>query len=281
MQELDDYIDRMENLPPSPRILPPLLQLLNQPDVDSGRVVSLITLDASLTVAVLKLCNNAALGSSVKIDDLGHAVTRLGFQQVYQLVAAICGGRTITPQQPGYGLDPGELWRHSVVAAVAAQAIARDTDVNESTAFTAGLLHDIGKIVLSQALEGRYAAVLEEVEAKHRSLLEAEKTLLGVQHAEVGARLLSRWDFPPNLVAAVCYHLDPAAAAPYERLAACVYLGNVVSNFMGHGYGHYAFAMRGQGEALKILGLDAEALPRYMIRTQERYAEVEALTRLK
>ncbi|HTH48879.1 MAG TPA: HDOD domain-containing protein, partial [Candidatus Limnocylindria bacterium] len=210
-----------------------------------------------------------------------QAITRLGFQQIFQLVAAICGGRTITPKQPGYGLDTGELWRHSVVAAVAAQVIAHDTDVNETAAFTAGLLHDIGKIVLSQALEGRYAAVLEEVETHHRSLSDAEKHLLGVQHAEVGARLLERWEFPPNLVASVCFHLDPAAAAPHERIAACVYLGNVISNFMGHGYGHYAFAVRGQADSLKILGLDANALPYYMIRTQERYAEIEALTRMK
>jgi putative nucleotidyltransferase with HDIG domain len=281
MQELDDYIDRMENLPPSPRILPPLLQLLNQPDVDSSRVVSLITLDASLTVAVLKLCNGTAMGTAVKIDDLGHAVTRLGFQQVYQLVAAICGRRTISPQQPGYGLDEGELWRHSVVAAVAAQIIARDVDVSESTAFTAGLLHDIGKIVLSQALVGRYAAVLEEVEHQHQSMMDAEKHLLGVQHAEVGARLLARWEFPPNLVLPVCHHHDPAAAAPYARIAACVYLGNLISDFMGHGYGHYAFAVRGRADAMGILNLDASALPHYMIRTQERYAEVEALTRLR
>lgn len=281
MQELDDYINRMEHLPPSPKILPPLLQLLNRPDVDSDRVVKLITLDASLTAAVLKLCNNATGGGALKIDDLSHAITRLGFQQIYQLVAAICGARVLSSSQSGYGLDEGELWRHSVVAAVAAQVIASDVGESDSTAFTAALLHDIGKIILAHAMEGRYGAVIEEVETHRRSMLETEKHLLGVQHAEVGGRLLERWQFPGSLVAPVWHHHHPAAAAPHARVAACVYLGNLISNLMGHGYGHYAFALEGNADALKILGLGADALPRYMIRTQENYAAAEALTRLR
>jgi putative nucleotidyltransferase with HDIG domain len=281
MQELDDYINRMEHLPPSPKILPPLMQLLNQPDVDCTKVVQLIALDASLTAAVLKLCNSATSGSALKIDDLNHAITRLGFQTIYQLVASICGSRVLSSKQAGYGLNEGELWHHSVVAAVAAQVIARNLGENESTVFTTALLHDLGKIVLARALESRYSAVIDEVERNHRSMLDAEKHLLGVQHAEVGGRLLARWQFPESLVAPVWHHHHPAAAGKHERIAACVHLGNLISSLMGHGYGHYAFAVEGQADAFKILNLDRDALPRYMIQTQEAYASVEALVRVR
>jgi putative nucleotidyltransferase with HDIG domain len=147
-----------------------------------------------------------------------EAVNRLGFRQIYTLVAAVSGARALSPSQRGYGINAGELWRHSVTAAVAAQLIARRTADDESTVFTAGLLHDIGKIVLAEALEHIYAKLVEESQTQQAALVETEKRLLGVEHAEIGGRLLSRWKFSENLVSAVWFHHRPAAAAPHQRL---------------------------------------------------------------
>ena len=280
MQELDDYINRVEHLPPAPRILPQLLSLLGKPDIDSSRVVSLITYDPGLTASVLQLCNSAYFGAGAPVSDVQEAVTRLGFRQVCQLVAAISGSRALGRGQKGYDLEAGELWKHSVATAVSAQIIARDRGVDESMTFTAALLHDIGKIILSQALESRYAQVVEEVEEKQQALLETEKRLLGVQHAEVGGRLLARWKFPSSLVAGVWFHHHPTAAAPDEKLAACIYLGNLISYFMGLGYGRHAFALRGRASALEILGLDGDDLPRYMIQTFENFEAIDALIQI-
>jgi putative nucleotidyltransferase with HDIG domain len=277
MQELDDFINRVDHLPPAPRILPQLLVLLGQPDIDSSRVVNLITYDPGLTASVLQLCNSAFFGSASPVFDLQEAVTRLGFRQVCQLVAAISGSRALGAGQKGYGLEAGELWKHSVATAVAARLVARDRGVDDSLAFTAALLHDIGKIILAQALEDRYAQVIEEVEEKQQALLEAEKRLLGVQHAEIGGRLLARWKFPSSLVAGVWFHHHPTAAAPHQKLASCVYLGNLIAFFLGWGYGRHAFALRGRASALEILGLDGDALPRFMIQTFENYSAIEAL----
>ena len=277
MQELDDYIKKVKNLPPAPRILPELLQLLRQDDVDSSKVVNLIAFDPSLTASVLQLCNSAFFSSGAPVANLPEAVSRLGFQQVYQLVAAITGARALSPPQKGYGIDQGELWKHSVTAAVAAQLIAKKLGDDESAVFTAALLHDVGKIILADALEHIYTKLIEETEREQQSLLETEKKLLGVQHAEIGGRLLSRWKFPPNLVAAVWFHHHPKAAEPHQRLAAYVYLGNMIAHFMGHTYGRGAFALRGRTEALEILGLDADVLPHYMIETFDQLKTVEAL----
>lgn len=277
MEELDQYIQRVTHLPPAPRVLPQLLMMLSQPNIDSSRVVSLITYDPGLTASVLQVCNSAYFASAVQITDIEEAVNRLGFQQVYLLVAAISGGRALAPGQKGYGMDEGELWKHSVTTAVACQLIARDHDLDQNLAFTAGLLHDIGKIILADALKHIYTKLVQEVEQNQQSMLETEKKLLGVQHAEVGGRLLHKWKFPPSLVSAVWFHHHPKAAEQHQKLAATVYLGNLVAYFIGNGFGHQAFALRGRAEALDILGLRGDDLPRIMISTYEHFDAVQAL----
>lgn len=277
MQELDDYINRVKHLPPAPIVLPKLLPLLSDMDTDSSRIVELITYDPSLTASVLQLCNSAFFASATPATDIKEAVSRLGFNQVYKVVAAVSGSKALSPAQKGYGFGAGELWKHSVASAVAAQIIAEDLDDDANTVFTAALLHDVGKAVLAEALESVYVKLVQETESSQHSLLETEKKLLGVQHAEIGGRLLTNWKFPASLVAGVWHHHQPDAAAEHQRLAAFVYLGNMVAHFMGFSYGHQAFAFRGRIEALGILNLSPEKIPQFMLETFERMEEIQAL----
>jgi putative nucleotidyltransferase with HDIG domain len=280
MQELDSYIDRVSHLPPAPKILPQLLALLNRYDIEASQVVDLMMYDPALTAAALQLCNSAYFAGT-PASDLTEAVARLGFDRIYRLVAAVSGSQLLSPAQKGYGIDEGELWQHSVTSAVAAQLIADRKGEDRSLVFTCALLHDIGKVILARALEKVYGKIVEDVEKNQQALIEAEKKLLGVQHAEVGARLLARWKFPANIVSAVCYHHDPAAAGEHQRLAAYVYLGNLVAYFVGHGFGHQAFAMRSRAEALDMLGLKADDLAEIMIETFESFEEVNSLLSAK
>src|SRR4030095_4369881 len=174
------------------------------------------------------------------------------------MVAAVTSGPALKPAQAGYGIEDGELWKHSVTAPVAAPLIAKDQDEDESIVFTGGLLHDIGKIILSRRMEGKYAKLIVETENNGCSLLEAEKKLLGVHHAEIGGRLLARWNFPENLVTAVWFHHEPAAATAHNRLAAYLYVANMVAYSLGHGYGHQAFALRDDAACLELLNLTPE-----------------------
>lgn len=280
-QSLDSYINRVSTLPPAPAILPQLMTILHRHDVDSGRVVELIECDPGLTAAVLRLCNSAFFASATPATDLLEAVVRLGFEHVYQLVVAIIGARAMRPAQKGYGIDEGELWKHSVATALAAKAMASDHGVDGNLAFTAAILHDIGKIVLAQALEQSYARLVKEIQVNQASLLESESAILGVQHAEIGGRLLARWNFPDSLVAAVWNHHSPAAAIGFERLASFVYLGNMVAHFMGFGYGHQALALRGRSEALSFAEMKPQDLPHYMIDTFSKFNEMQVLISAK
>jgi putative nucleotidyltransferase with HDIG domain len=274
---LDSYIDRLNTLPPAPILLPKLLLLLREPEVDSSRVVELIACDPALTAAVLRLCNSAFFASATPASDLLEAVVRVGFDRVFELVVAIVGARTLRPAQKGYGIDEGELWKHSVATALAAKCMARDHQADENVVFTAAILHDIGKIVLAQALERSYTQLIKEIRINQASLLESEASVLGVQHAEIGGRLLARWNFPDDLVSAVWNHHNPAAALGHEQLASFVYLGNMVAHFMGFGYGHQALALRGRAEALSLARMQARDLPHYMIESFGLFNEMQVL----
>jgi putative nucleotidyltransferase with HDIG domain len=280
MQAIDDYISKVRYLPPAPRVVPELMKLLNQPDIDSDKVVKVISLEPSLTANVLRVCNSAYFAAALPTTDLQEAITRLGFQQVYRLAAAATGAKLFATPQRGYGLKHGELWKHSVAAAVAAQSMARKLGDDDNVAFTATLLHDIGKVILAQSVDDVYARLFREAELNQLSLVEAEKKLLGVNHAEVGGQLLARWRFPNNIVAAVTFHHAPSAAGGHQRLASYVYLGNMIAYFMGFGYGHLAFALRGRGEALSILGLAPESIPQFMMETFEQMHVIETLLAL-
>ncbi|MCC6233723.1 MAG: HDOD domain-containing protein [Verrucomicrobiales bacterium] len=277
MRHLDDYLDKVSNLPPAPRVLTELLTLLGRDDVDSEKIVSIIALDPGLTASVLQLANSALLAAARPAEELSEAVARLGFNQVFQLVAALVGGSGMAPPQPGYGIDSGELWRHSVTVAVAAQLVAEEVGDAPAIVYTAALLHDIGKIVLSETLVQSYAALVADTEQQQLPLIEAERRVLGTDHAEIGGRLLTRWKMPAGVVAAVTYHHAPQEAGTHARLAAHVYVGNMLAHMMGYGCGHVPFAIHGRSEAMRILGLGEESLPKFMIATFEKLGFVEAL----
>ncbi len=281
MQPLETLLEKIQLLSPAVRILPRLLHLLGDPDADSGDVVRLLKYDPSLTAQLLRLCNSACFATSQKVDNLDEAVTRLGYQQIYRLVTRICCETALSSPQSGYGIDPGELWRHSVVTAVVGTAIADRTGEDRNLAFTAGLLHDVGKMALSEMLASQYTRLIEQIEVRQQSFLEAEKEMFGFDHAEVGGSLLQKWEFSENLVAAVRHHHQPCDAGVHQGLAANACLANTIAHFLGHGYGHHAFALRGHSEALEMLHLGEEDIATLMIDSTERLDAEQQLLKIK
>lgn len=267
MQALDKYINEIKTLPPAPRVLSQLLMLLNQPDVHASQIVELITFDPALTAKVLQRCNNAAFGLASSVSNLDEAVTLVGFNAIYRLVAMVVGESLLSAEQEGYGIGRGELWEHSVTSAVAARVLARKLGGEENLVFTAALLHDIGKLVLGAFLEDWKQSMFQQTGPSGRSLLEAEKTVLGVEHAEIGGRVLEGWNFPENLVNAVRHHHDPAQARPYEQLAAYVHLGDIAAHCLGKAQGYVSFAVRPREEALQILEISPNEIDALVLET--------------
>ena len=277
MQALDNYINEIKTLPPAPRVLSQLLVLLNDTRAHASRIVELIAFDPALTAKVLQRCNSAASGRSV--SDLDEAVKQVGFNAIYRLVGMVIGEGLLGSEQQGYGIGRGELWEHSVTTALAARVIARKLGGEENLAFTAGLLHDIGKLVLGSFLEGSRQLVLKETGPSGHSFLEAEKAILGVEHAEIGGRVLARWHFPEDLVSAVWHHHNPVQARLHEQLAAYVHLGDIIAHCLGLAQGFESFAVRPQPEALEILEISPKEIDTLVLETDAALDQCHGLLR--
>lgn len=231
MDDIDRYIDRVQNLPPAPTVAIQLLNLFSDPDRDIDRIVELISHDPALTAATLKRCNRADLAGAEPTTDMFQAVCSLGLYEVYCVVTALIASRTMAQVRAKYSADATRLWQHTVTTAVIASLLARRVEVIDAAAFTAGLLHDVGKLIFISVEGTHYAGLAGEAGNFGPALAAAEESSIGFTHADLGARLLSRWGLPENICLAVKHHhRSPTAAAPHQRLAATVNFGNLLAH---------------------------------------------------
>lgn len=234
MDKVDQYIESVTQLPPAPTLLIELLGLFKEPDRDVDRVVELVSLEPSITAEVLKRCNSAFLGGGEPASDMFEAVSRLGFYEVYTVVAAMFGASAKAIPGAADAVDVSQLWRHSVITAVAASIVAEEIGDVAGPAFTSGLLHDIGKLIFASVERGKYGELLNTAKSTTDTLVTVERTAYGTDHAEIGGRLLAKWNLPPEVALAIQYHHAPTADAadPHQRSAATVCLGDWIAHHL-------------------------------------------------
>jgi putative nucleotidyltransferase with HDIG domain len=234
-----------------------LLDAFRQPDPDIAEVAELISRDPALSAEVLKRCNSAAITGEHPVADMFEAISRLGFYEVYCLVGMISGSRVMALQSAKAVVLVERLSRHSTMTATAAAIIAKRVGESMVAGFTAGLLHDIGKIVFASAEGDNYSSLLKQAEARGETNSQAEKQYFGFNHSEVGARLLNRWTVPQEIVNAVFFHDNLGAAGTSVRLAATVGLASAIAN--GDAKDPDKLSPRA-AKAAAILKLDADAI---------------------
>ena len=147
---LQDVLAQIEMLPPMPAVAVKLLEAAQDPDADLGLVASWLERDPAMTTNLLRLCNSPFYGLRRQVTSVRQATSLLGLKKVVQVATTILSSRYLTPPQDGYELAAGDLWRSSVASAIGAELLAEEIRYpNVSTAYTAGLLQDVGKIVLA------------------------------------------------------------------------------------------------------------------------------------
>ena len=229
MDKISDHLKKIDILPTSPAILPKLAQTLNNiKNTDVNEIVDIIVFDSALTARLLKMANSAYFGNANPITSVGEAISQVGYDVVFMLAASI-SGKTWMKTAPETGMDAVLLWKHSVNTAFGAQHVARACDLDGNLAFTAGLLHDLGKMVFAETYGKNYTNMFYPSKRGASTLVEWEMDHYGCNHAEVGATLLENWKLPKPLVAAVKYHHQPDEASENAPLAASVCLGNALA----------------------------------------------------
>ena len=226
--KLEKILSKVENFPSMPAAGSKLLALLEQQDVSVTEVEEILRYDPGLTANVLKLANSAYFGIPARIGSVKQAIVLLGTNRLIQLVTASCVGAIMNKAIAGYNLPPGNLWRHSIAVSFAAEALVKDKkNINSEDFFTPALLHDVGKLVLGNFIKEDLAAI-ESITGKGIPFVVAENMILGTDHTEIGAKILSQWSFPDDVVKAVRYHHDPEAAEATSMSIDVVHLSNLL-----------------------------------------------------
>jgi putative nucleotidyltransferase with HDIG domain len=222
-------ISAVRDLPALPAAALELLELLDHDDVEIGRLIAKISLDQALTAKTLRLANSSFYGMSRRISSVADATAVLGLRTV-RMVVTVTALTSAFERPLCTGFDFAGFWAHAVSTAVAAKLIADASGADGTTAFTAGLLHDIGQLALASGFPERYEKVQAYRSASGLELCDAELTLLGTDHAAVGKLVAERWCFPSEIVDAIALHhalLNPVDVSP---LVDVVHAANVLAH---------------------------------------------------
>lgn len=226
---LESLLSRIADVPTLPASVLRVMQMIEDPFCSSSDLAKVIQADPAMAAKVLKLANSSYYGFRQKISNIPQAVTLLGFATLKNALLAAAVFDMFRIQ--GTGFDLPALWKHSVTTATAAKLVAKRVRYPQAEkAFTAALLHDIGKIVLARFIPLGLAEIMDAVREDQLAMYDAEKKVLGLSHPALGAWVLGRWGLPAPVVEAVEFHHHPTRAQTSFDLAAIVYLANILAH---------------------------------------------------
>ncbi len=256
----NNILAKVRNVPSMPSVVVKLKQYLSDPDVSFDELAKVIEFDPGLTANLLQLANSAYFGWSGRIKTVKEAISRLGTNRIFQMVLCMSVAPLVRKPVKGYDMESDGLWKHSIATAICAEQLAKNLNIsNSEEAFTAGLLHDMGKILLGTFVEIDDEPIKNLVATEGLSFNEAERQVLGIDHAEAAAELLQYWKLPENVVAAARWHHSPDQAEEKHRdIVDLVHVADILCIRMGWGIGTDGPLYCLNSEAEDRLGVDAE-----------------------
>lgn len=234
-------LKRVKDIPSLPQFVVDTLKKLDDPKSSASDVADRLSKDEGLVIRILRLANSAYYGLPRRIVSVTEAIALLGFKTVKSIVLAASVYKFMDSSFSGYALDRGLLWKHSLSVAFAAKHIARKCKVEEEEAYVAGMLHDLGKIVLNDFVRFGYGIIVRLVEEQQVPFMDAERQVLGFDHALVGGLILEQWNLPESYMAAARYHHEPEAYEEQQgvirSIVDVIHVANVLCLMLGIGVG--------------------------------------------
>ncbi|KMQ51626.1 metal dependent phosphohydrolase [Chitinispirillum alkaliphilum] len=236
---LSKRLEVINSIPTLPEVVERLTVLLQNPKTSAEEVGRAITADQALSSKVLKLVNSAFYGFPGRIGSINHAVVILGFATVKNIVltASILQCFKIPEKKEG-GFSPEQFWLHSISCGAAAKCIARHIGFsNSEECFTAGLIHDIGKIILHQYLPENFQQIIDLVNQTDKLFYDCERELFDFTHQDIGGELADRWKLPSHLRDAIALHHNPFIDQQNFSVTAVVHCADIFVRALNYGSG--------------------------------------------
>ncbi|MDR1965783.1 MAG: HDOD domain-containing protein [Synergistaceae bacterium] len=250
----------MKDIPSLPQFVIETLKKLDDPTSSASNVGKILSKDDGLVMRILRLANSAYYGLPRRISGVSEAISFLGFKTVKSIVLAASVYKFMDSSFTGYSLDRGELWKHSQGVAAASRHLSEKLRIGDpEEAYIGGLLHDIGKIVLNDYVRFGYSIILRLVEDDGVQFCEAEKQVLGFDHAQVGGLVMEQWNLPDSYSYITTYHHSPwelpESAGEHQKVLDIVHVSNIMCLMLGIGMGADGMQYTISTDSLERLGI--------------------------
>ena len=233
-----NIVNKVHNLPTLPQVVESVMSMVEDPNASAVQLAEVISKDQALMAKVLRVVNSAYTGMPKEITTLKQATVILGFNTIKNLVLSASIFDTFGKGDVNNRFDRVKFWEHSIGTAVGAKVLAkRIGSENPEEMFIAGLVHDIGKIIIDEYLHNEFLKILDLVDARQIRILEAENEILGVGHPQLGEWVARKWNLPLNLVECIAFHHSPQLAVNSKERVAIVHIANAIPRIEGIGFG--------------------------------------------
>ena len=225
----DDVQQAIETIRPIPQVALKVLRIIEEGTYDIEKVSAEVKKDQVISARTIQLCNSAMFTKRHDVVSLDHALVFLGQELFIKLVISAAVQSYYSQSGNGYSLCKGGLYHHAIGTAMIAEKIAGITEkALPGVAYTAGLLHDIGKVVLDQYITGAYPMLYREFQDRQAEIIDVETRVLGMDHTRVGEILANKWSLPAPLAKAIRYHHRPEEDRNNDPLTTVVYLADLL-----------------------------------------------------
>jgi len=278
MLDITSIIKKIDSLKPIPQVAHKIMLIVEDPESSLPDLSKVIGYDSAVTANLLKVANSAYFGRPGKFDSIHQAIVYLGMDHVVDLILLASGADNLKPEQTGYDLGKGDLWKYSVLSALIARELAENMGIGKThLIFTAALLKDIGKVILDQYVGDAFEEINTMVVEQNLTFREAEKQVIGIDHAELGGMVAKSWNFSPEMVEIIQNHHQPQKSSICEIESSIVYLADTICMMMGIGGGLDGLAYRFHEEVVKRLEFTERDLQEIMAMFGEKLQHVESL----
>ncbi|MCP4020468.1 MAG: HDOD domain-containing protein [Desulfobacteraceae bacterium] len=281
MSTIQELIKEIKNLKPVPAVISQLLEIVDNSDSSMADIANIIQYDPVVTASVLRTCNSAFFGLKTPAESIKDAVSMMGIDQIVEIVLLKSTYKSLSTSQNGYGLHEGAMWKYSVSSAIIAKQIAKKFNMqNKNTIFTSALLKDIGKTVLDRFVQDSFEKISSLVVHENLSFSAAEKKIIGIDHAELGAMIAKMWKFSPRMVKIIRHHHLGDISMVKDKEIAAVYLADCICMMIGIGVGADGLAYRFNYEAMKELGVASDDISLIIAEFAQNMSAVEELLKV-